>query len=784
MTVLSARDLAAAVPPLTGRHRLRGLNGPVDVIRDRWGIPHIRSGSLLDGFFAQGYVHAQDRLWQMEYDRRRAMGRWAELAGPSGLEQDVFARKVRIADSARADYAAASAETRAMLDAYTAGVNAFISAAPTLPVEYRVVGTGPEPWEPWQCGAVFKIRHILMGTFHFKLWRLRVFKSLGPEWIDLLRVGSDDDHPLIAVPGVDYRDVPDGTEDSALFREVVAGLGDLEGGSNNWTVHGSRTASGMPLLAGDPHRAIDVPNVYYQNHLTCPDFDAIGYSFCGVPGFPHFGHTAHTAWGVTHAAADYQDLYVERFPAGDPARYEYRGALVAADVRTERILVRGASPVTIQSVVTRNGPVILGDPATGKAISLRYTAVSELNRSFECLVPMLRARNVDELEESMREWVDPGNNFVMADTSGNIGYVTRGKVPVRPRENGWLPVPGWTGEFDWTGHVPFESMPRVRNPDQGFVATANQRIVPRSFPHYLSLDWSTPYRGNRVNARLRPLKAATPADMAGVHADKHSIPSQAFRELAAEVTPACPRCVGARELLLAWDGDMQPHSAAAAIYAVWREQVSQQLLASPALGPLVAGAARFEPLPAQALGLASRLRNTVYGLLKRRDTRLLPGGQTWATFGATALKAAVDQLTDRLGPDMSAWRWDAIHRTGSRHPLSKAMPELGTMLDPPTVGVGGDGDTPQNGTYACADGRDFTITASSVTRYCFDPSNWENSGWVVPLGASGHPGSVHYADQVEPWSRQELLPMLFSWDRVEQHAEARMRLEPMPGDSP
>jgi penicillin amidase len=774
---ITEADAKRAVPTTSGRVRVRGLDKPIDIVRDANGIAHVRAGSLHDAFFGQGYTHAQDRFWQMEYDRRRAAGRWSEYAGQAGLESDSFARKLDIVTASKRDYAAFSAETRAMVDAYAAGVNAFLTSSAVLPVELKLVGGTPEAWEPWHSCAVFYIRHVTMGTYAYKLWRMRILKSLGREWIDILRGGSGDDLNLIIPPGELYRDVPDGFEESSVVREAALTFADT--GSNNWTVHGSRTASGKPLLAGDPHRAIDVPNVYYPNHVTCPEFNALGFSFCGVPGFPHFGHNDHVAWGVTTARTDAQDVFIERFAEGDPGRYEYKGGWEKAERRQEWIHVRGDSPVRIDVTITHHGPVVIGDPATGTALALGISMLKETNPTFECLMPMLRARNVPELDEAKRRWVGPDNNFVMADTSGNIGYVTRGWVPIRPRENGWLPVPGWTGEYDWQGYISHDEMPRSHNPAQGYVATANHRIVGPDFPHYLGFDWAPMHRGTRVNARLREMPAATVEDMTRVHADKTSEPSAAFRSLARELTPECPRCRPAVEILTSWNGLMAPASTAAAIYAVWREQLTRLVLESPALAPLVAIAKQWDPIPSQSQGINQQLRNPIHDLLKRRDTRVLPPGETWQSLGARTLKLAVDQLFDRLGDNMALWRWDAIHRTGPKHPLSKVYPEVAGVLDPPSVGVGGDGDTPQNGTYAAADGQDFTITASSVARYCWDTSDWENSGWVIPLGTSGHPGSPHFDDQVKPWSQQKLLPAPFSESAVESAAVSRQRLEPV-----
>ena len=772
--------LRETIPQLDGTVRLPGLDGPVQVVRDSLGIPHIKATTTHDAFMAQGYVHAQDRLWHMEYDRRRATGRWAEYVGQSGVDQDRLMRQAGLATSSQRDYGVLNDETRAMLDAYTAGINAFIQGTPVLPIEYRLLEATPEPWEPWHSLAVFKVRHGLMGSFGNKLWRLRILKTLGAEWIDKLRASSGEEMPVVVPPGVTFRDLPDGIGEGDFLQSMVLALHDVDGGSNNWVIHGSRTASGKPLLAGDPHRAIDVPNVYYQNHLTCPEFDAIGYSFVGTPSITHFGHNQHVAWGVTTAGSDSRDFFVEKFSAKDPSQYEYKGEWLQADSHTETISVRDGASVDVQVTVTRHGPIVVGDPSRGYALALAYPAVTEPNHTFESLLPMLRATTVAELDEAKRPWVDPDNNFVMADTSGTIGYLTRGQIPTRPgrNANAWLPVPGWTGEHEWTGTVPFEEMPRARNPEQGFIATANQRIVPKEFPHYISADFSPPYRASRINTRLSNLTNATPADMPTIHADKVSIPSAAFVELARALTPLDAASAEARDRLLAWDNTMAPDSVAAAIYAVMREQVSSIVLAGPLFEPLAAAAGQYDIQPNLPMPLAQRLRNVIYGLLKARDASILPPGQSWELVGAQALANAAVWLTDTLGADQSTWRWDRIHRTGPRHPLSASFPDLAELLDPPSVGVGGDGDTPQAAAFACADGHDFTLSSSSVTRYCFDLSNWDNCGWTSPLGASGHPGSPHYADQTAAWAEQRLHPMLYAWDKILADAESKQSLEP------
>ncbi|MEZ4521712.1 MAG: penicillin acylase family protein [Thermomicrobiales bacterium] len=765
-------QLDGSLPDLSASISSDELDGSVDIWRDQYGIPHMKASTTHDAFFVQGFVHAQDRLWQMEFDRRRACGRWSEVVGKSGLLFDRFARRVGITDSAKRDYEHFNDETRAMVDAYAAGVNAYIESTDRLPVEYSITGIAAEPWEPWHSSAVFKVRHILMGTGLAKLLRARMLVGIGPEMAMRMRSEAYDSQVLIVPPGEEYEGMIEEISDLDPGKDAISRLGELESGSNNWAVHGSRTASGKPLVAGDPHRALDVPNVYYQNHLACPEFDVIGFSFCGVPGFPHFAHNEHVAWGITHAAADYQDLYVEHFHPSRPYQYEYKRDWVDADHHTEQIQIRGEDPVDVEVVKTRNGHVVFGDPLEGPAISFRYSALVEPNAGFQCLLPMLKANSVEELDESMRDWVDPCNNLVMGDVHGTIGYLTRGQLPVRSRANGWLPVPGWDGEHDWTGVVPFEELPRVRNPETGWVATANNRIVGNDYPHYIALDFAPDSRARRIYGRLQDISGATVEDMAGIHADRVSLPSRIFVDKLAAAAEQAARSDPAIEMLEQWDGGMEKDSPEAALYIALRNQLTVITADLPAFASL-----KHNPFAAEEpplVGPIGLLYWIVPQFLTGNDESLLPDGTTWNDLLLQAFDAATAELSERLGDDPAGWSWAAIHRTAPTHPLALVSADLGEALNPPSVTIGGDSDTPQAaGIYP---GVSYNVAGTSVARYIFDTADWENSRWIVPLGSSGHPGSPHYADQADRWSNVDYIPMTYSWETIESQAENHQQL--------
>jgi penicillin amidase len=766
-------DLKRALPDVRGTVRLPGLRERVEVWRDAEGIPHIRAASVHDAFVAQGFVHAQDRLWHMEYDKRRASGRWAEYAGPSALAQDIQMRRFRLEASARADYAAVNAETRAMLDAYAAGVNAFIRTTTPLPIEYRLMEGRPEPWEPWECLAVFKVRHVLMGVWQTKAWRARLLRHLGPARTAQLCPGTPPNPMLIIPPGVEYQGPAlDGLRELTQGEAALAHLPEWESGSNNWALSGSRTASGKPLVAGDPHRPLDTPNVYYQNHLACPEFDAIGLSFPGCPGFPHFGHNQAVAWCVTHTAADYQDLYIERFDPADPSRYEFRGEWQRAETSRETIRVRGGTPVEIDVTTTHHGPIVLGDPKAGYGFAFRYTATARPNLGFEAFLPMLRATSAGALEEAMRPWVDPVNNFVFADVHGTIGYRTRGQVPIRPMANAWLPVPGWDGNHEWQGMIPFEEMPVLHNPEIGFVATANSKVAGPEYPHYIGLDFAPDFRTRRVVEHLREARDATVADMAAIHADRVSIPARELVGILREIPSPDPHARAALEKLLAWNGVMDRDSVPAAIYAVFRERLLRQLM-EPILGPLTAEA--FAGAPRGAVAHMARIRARLTEMIRRNDRTLLSDGD-WPAAIARALSAAVAELQATLGPEVSTWRWGRLHATQPQHTLSASFPDLAPLLNPLSVPIGGDGDTVQAAAFIAGAG--YGVTVTSAARYVFDLGDWDRSAWVVPLGSSGHPGSPHYADQAGVWGDGRLLPMRYNWKRIRGEAEIHQVLEP------
>ncbi len=765
MATIDAASLAAAVPPLAGTLHVPGLRAPATVHRDEWGIPHIRAATGPDAHFALGFVHAQDRLFQMELNRRRALGRAAEWLGAEAADSDALCRRLGVAAASRRDHAALGPDARDMLERYTAGVNAFLGSGAPLPVEYALLEARPESWEPWHPIAVMRRLGLLMGSVWFKLWRALALPVVGPENAAKLRYDDGGGDLVCIPPGVHAERW--GADLEALrpaIEALLAAMGPDEtgGGSNNWAVGPGRTATGRPILAGDPHRVFEIPGMYTQHHLACDAFDVVGLTVPGVPGFPHFAHNGQTAFCVTHAFADIHDLFLEQFDGSGRARFGENWEPV--QVRQETVSVRGAADRIVDVVETRHGPVVAGNPASGAALALRSAQFAETDRSFDCLPRMLRAGSVPALFEATRGWGLIDHNVVAADVAGRIGHRVRATVPRRPRANGWLPVPGWTGAHEWQGAIAHEDMPQTIDPAGGVIVTANNRVVADG-PEYLCTDCHPPYRAERIAALIDALPPFRVEDAATLHADTLSPVAPLFQAwLRALPEPADPAQAALRRSLLDWDGRMAAGSVAASQYNALRRAMTQILARRSGLAEAAAHPWGTVPPGVSPLG---QLWWTLPTLLRGDDASMLDGWSWRDVLGAALAEVAAGS---------AARPWGEAHQPRFSHPLSASMPDAAALLDPPSRRLGGDGDTVMAVGQVPAAGPAGSYGA--LCRYVFDVGNWEESRWAVFLGASGHPGSPHYADQNAAWSACAMVPMRYDWDGIAAAASTTQTLQP------
>ena len=747
---------------MTDRLSLRSEAGEVAIARDEHGIAHVRGETAIAAWFGMGYACARDRMFQMDYDRRRACGRWAEIAGHSAVSADILARRLRLATAAARDVAVMSPPLGAAFEAYAGGVNRALAAGILpLPGRYPV-----EPWEPWHSVAAYKVRHVLMGQWQHKLAQAVLLARIGPDAFGRLETRPPLGSPLAVPPDARLSRLVD-----EALTDVTAHLGFLaeaEPGSNAWAVSGRRTAHGGAVICNDSHRALDTPNVYWQCHVSCPDFEVTGATFPGLPGFPHFGFNGAVAWAITHADADTQDLYLERFGG---SRYLTPDGWAEAEARTERIAVRGGDTVSTTVWSTRHGPVVHGDPAQGMALALKYTATYRPDRGFECLLPMLAARDVTALADAQEGWVDPVNNLVCADTGGQIAYQCRGELPARSGTgHRRLPVPGWDGSCEWVGTVPFSAMPRVIDPSVGFVMTANNAIVDGDEP-YISYTFAQPFRAERLRSRLAGTATLSVRELADMQADTVSWAARAWRPVLGRLGPFDGHAETARVMLSDWDGDLRAASGAALLYACFQRALAQALyrpllggptwkwLASGTLAPTISMVRRWlandtwellgGPVPPASRGgpIAAapdggRVPAAADGSRSARVLAAVPGAL------ADAWAAAVGHG----GPDPGQWRWGDVHQAVRTHPL----PGVGPL---PWVPMGGDADTIQAAGYGWSHGSPFTVTSLSVYRQVVDLADPGSASYVIPGGSSGDPESPHFADQLAEWAEHRRVPM-------------------------
>ena len=776
---LSNADLINALPDLESDQPLTGIVSGATVHRDKWGIPHISADNEADLFFAQGFATAQDRLFQMDYDRLRCLGRSSEHLGERGLTQDRLMRRRALKNVAKRDLEVCSPEAKAMITAYTAGVNAFINSDAPLPAEYKLTGTEPEPWEDWHCILVYKVRNTAEGSFQAKLWLAKLAAEIGPDKIAAISPGSQPGALMTVPPGTEYSGPAlNAIEELTRVVNATEMLRETDGGSNGWAISGDRTESGLPLVAGDSHRGLEVPNVYYQVHLKGPDFQVLGHSIPGVPMAMHFAHNDHVCWGMTHGGADTQDLFVEQLRrTNDGVEYLFKDEWLKAASSVESISVREATKEEVEIVETHHGPIISGSVDSGWGVAISDPGSNDGTRWVDAAYGAMKSRSADELEKAFDTWTDRVNNYPYADVHGNFGYLFKGRIAIRGTENGWGPVPGWTGDHEWNGYIPNEELPRSKNPDTGWVVTCNQRVVGHDYQHYLTNLYGTDYRARRIRDRIGELvgSPASVDDMSSIHADTVSIPAQALTGAIINLNSLDGIYSSAAEILSKWDCDLKEDSSAAAIYAASSRELNKQL-AIAAYGSLAGGVTGDEP----DTGAEDQLRRQ---LKPDFIQRLGDGSLSDARYGfdaaalvESAFKAGVDYLAARFGNELINWRWGDLHRTGHSHPLAGAFPDSADMLNPPKVEAAGDGDVPwASGSPTPAE---FAIKTGPINRYIHDPSNWINGRWIVPLGSSGHPASPHFSDQQDMWSKVETIPQLWDWDEIAGDAETKQRLMP------
>ena len=762
--------LRRPVPRSSGTVRLRGLRDDVEVVRDRWGVPHIYADNLHDLFFAVGYAQAQDRLWQMDFTRRLASGRLSEVVGQPAIEIDRLMRRVGFHRTSETDVETATERERAVLDAFSAGINAYMDRA-KAPLEFSILRYRPEAWRPQDTLAIGRlIGWSLSGNWDSEIMRSWTISRFGAELSAELNPGYPRGHKVIVPPGTES--VGPGPDLRPDFEGVIELAGAGTGGmSNNWAVNGDRSATGKPLLASDPHLPLGIPAIWWEMHIDSPELKAAGVGMPGMPGV-FMGHNERIAWGMTAAMADGDDLFVEQINPDDPSQYRHKDAWEQGEVIREEIPVRKGEPIVENVLVTRHGPVV--SPAIEgeeRTLALRSVTLDPCSQ-IDTQLMLMGARNWNEFREALSEWPMPSLNFAYADVDGNIGYQLAGKVPIRGKGHGVVPAPGWTGDHEWTGYVPFDELPNAYNPPTGWVASANNKIVDDDYPHFLAANWADGYRQQRIVDMIEERDKHTVEDFQEMQVDQLSLSATELVPLILQLNARDEASERALNHLRAWDYRVAADSVAACVYEVYYTELVRRAIEEK-VGDW---SEYFMGRGVHPMRRNGMFFNAAHGWLleKMRERPAWFEGKTWHEVMEDCLATATADLSIRLGPEVSTWRWGRLHKQIFKHPLGEVR-GLDRVFNRGPVAVGGDSNTVWQASYAPYHSYELNSFTASW-RQVIDMSDFNNSVGTLPTGESGHAGSKHYGDRIGPWSRGEYHPL--PWDRteVEKHAAGRLEL--------
>jgi penicillin amidase len=785
-----AGEARPAEPPAASTLRVDGLSQPVEILRDRWGIAHIYAQNETDLFFAQGWNAARDRLFQLELWRRQATGTAAEVFGRRELMRDIGARLHMFRGDLAQELRFYHPRGELIVNAFVRGVNAYVAETERdpalLPIEFRLLGIKPGRFTP---EVVISRHQGLLGNLGQEVNFARAIRSLGVARVRELAYFQGGEPILDPDPALDLAAIPDDVLElyeafrgplrfrpeqiapehrnaRATSEQAASGRDDGDGdpagvGSNNWVIHGSRTQSTFPIMANDPHRAQGAPSLRYWVHLVAPGWNVIGGGEPVLPGVS-IGHNEHGAWGLTVFGIDGEDLYVYDTNPANPNEYRYRGLWEPMRVVKSSIAVKGEPPVAVEHKYTRHGPVLFEDKARRKAYALRAAWMEIGGAPYLASLRMGQARTWDEFREACGYSRIPAENMVWADRKGNIGYQAAGIQPLRRNWSGLVPVPG-DGRYEWDGYLPIAALPNAHNPPGGFVVTANHYLMPNDYPwpeamHY---TWADPYRASRIGELLGSGRSFSVAEVARAQNDDLSLPARSLVPLLRDLPLQDAASVRARDLLLSWDLVLDKDSVAAGVYEMWQRRLTANV--------------RRLVLPEDVRGLTIPLKRVV-------DWLVSPGGEFGSnpTAGRDALVArsldeAVAELSKKLGPDMSGWRYGQpkYHHALIRHPLADAVDEaLRARLNVGPAPRGGDSYT------VSATGGGDNQTGGGSFKIIADTEDWDNSIGQNNPGQSGDPDSPHYRDLFETWSQGKYFPLAYSRRKVESVAEERLTLQP------
>lgn len=734
--------LRSSLPQVEGRIAVGGLKGVVTIARDADGVPLITAGDDEDAAFGLGFAHAQDRLFQMETMRRYGAGRLAEIFGAQALPIDRQMRVLGLYRLAEASFPLLSEPMRREVEAYAAGVNAFLETRRgALPPEFLLLGFAPEPWRPADSLVWGKLIDLeLAGNYRGELLRARLARTLSPEQLAFLYPEYPKEAPTtLADLAAIYRRLPL----DELYAGLAAKIGPIHA-SNNWVVDGARSKSGKPLVANDPHLGFKAPGFWYLARLKTPEREIAGGTVAGVP-LVVIGHNDRIAWGFTTTGSDVEDLFIEKLDPADPERYLTPEGSLPFEKRQEMIAVLGAAPVPLTVRTTRHGPVLSdtlppGSVEPGYVLALSASFLTEDDRTAEALWGIGRAGDWHEFRSALRSFVGPQQNIVYGDSGGTIGFIAPGRIPIRRNGNGWLPVPGWTGDYDWTGFVPFAELPQASNPASGHFVSANNKIVPDTYRHFLSRDWDLPNRAERIAELLAADPRQSPAASAAIQADDLSLAARRLVPLMTRIVPGDDAAREAIDRLRTWDFLMDADKVEPLLFTAWLRAFAKGVF----IGHLGDAAADYWNLNPRV----------IEAVLNGRSEWCAPPQQSAEGCGAllsSTLDSALAGLRAAYGSDMAQWHWGRAHI--ARFP-NQVFGRIAVLRDWVDIGIATDGgfDTVNRGATAIRDeARPYEHRHGAGLRIITDLAAPAQSRMIAVPGQSGNPLSPHFADLIQRW---------------------------------
>ncbi|PLZ81565.1 penicillin acylase family protein [Fischerella muscicola CCMEE 5323] len=792
-------------PQESGKITLPGLQAQVEVQRDQLGIPHIYAQNTHDLFMAQGYIHAQDRFWQMDFWRHIGSGRLAEMFGQSQLNTDKFLRTLGWARVAQTEIQQMDTETRNILQAYADGINTYLAdhQNSALSLEYAVLkllnpNYKPEPWQLLHTLTWGKVMSYDLGdNLDTEIERSILLKTLTSQQVDQLIPPYPADHPVVVGHGgqgghVGQRrqrgDLSSLSPPTPHTLSLAFGRGDGIG-SNNWVISGQRTATGKPILANDPHLGVQMPSIWHEVGLhclpktaACP-YDVAGFSFPGMAGVI-IGHNDRISWGVTNLEADVMDLFIEKINPNNPNQYEVNGKWVDMELLTENIQVAGSQSVAQTVRYTRHGPIISDTFAPVKnfhqtaginlpanyALALRWTAL-EPSTLASAIVKINLSQNWQEFRAGVRDFDVPAQNFVYADIDGNIGYQMPGKIPVRKSGDGRYPVPGWTDEFEWQEYIQFEKLPTVFNPESGYIVTANNAVIGKDYPYLISSEWDYGFRAQRIAEMIAAKKnSITVADVEKMQVDNKNLIAENIVPILLQIPFSNSRLEKVQHLLVGWDFQQNSDSTAGAIFAAfWKHLLADTFADQLPQGYLPTGSSRWFAVIRELV----KQPNSNWW-----DNYKTPVVENRDQIFQQAFAEAVDELEGSLSKDTSRWHWGNLHTVTFRNQTlgkSGIAPIEALFNRGPFPSAGGSSIVNATGWNAA---KDYTVVSLPSMRMIVDLANWDNSVAIQTTGQSGHAFHRHYDDMIQPWRQFKYHPMLWQPEKVASNAAKSLMLIP------